>query len=67
MRERWRGVERDTTTHLIKIQVFTHASRVTKFMHSCHGVNLSLLYLFGVYIYIYIYIYIHGDDICTEK
>ena len=31
MREKVRGEERDTTTHLIKIQVFTHASRVTKF------------------------------------
>jgi hypothetical protein len=26
-----RGRERETTTHLIKITVFTHASRVTKF------------------------------------
>ncbi len=26
-----RGRERETTTHLIKIQIFTHASRVTKF------------------------------------
>ena len=26
-----RGRERETTTHLIKIPVFTHASRVTKF------------------------------------
>ena len=31
MRENVRGEERDTTTHLIKIHVFTHASRVTKF------------------------------------
>ena len=31
MRRGGRGEERDTTTHLIKIQVFTHASRVTKF------------------------------------
>ena len=31
MREKVRGEERDTTTHLIKIHVFTHASRVTKF------------------------------------
>ena len=31
MRERGRGEERDMTTHFIKIQVFTHASRVTKF------------------------------------
>ena len=29
--------ERDTTTHLIKIQVFNHASRVTKFSkHACY-------------------------------
>ena len=26
-----RGRERETTTHLIKSQIFTHASRVTKF------------------------------------
>ena len=31
MREREKGKERDTTTHFIKIQVFTHASHVTKF------------------------------------
>ena len=31
MRKEGRGEERDTTTHLIKIQIFTHASRVTKF------------------------------------
>ena len=31
MRRGGRGEERDTTTHLIKIQVFTHASHVTKF------------------------------------
>ena len=31
MRENVRGEERDTTTHLIKIHVFTHASHVTKF------------------------------------
>ena len=31
MRRGGRGEERDTTTHLIKIQVFTHASRVTIF------------------------------------
>ena len=31
MRKEERGEERDTTTHLIKIQIFTHASRVTKF------------------------------------
>ena len=31
MRKEGRGKERATTTHLIKIHVFTHASRVTKF------------------------------------
>ena len=31
MRNEGRGEERDMTTHLIKIQIFTHASRVTKF------------------------------------
>ena len=31
MRRGGRGEERDTTTHLIKIQIFTHASRVTIF------------------------------------
>ena len=31
MRRGGRGEERDTTMHLIKIQVFTHASRVTIF------------------------------------
>ena len=31
MRKEGRGVECDTTTHLIKIQIFTHASHVTKF------------------------------------
>ena len=31
MRRGGRGEERDTTTHFIKILVFTHASRVTKF------------------------------------
>ena len=31
MRKEERGEERDTTTHLIKFQVFTHASRVTNF------------------------------------
>ena len=31
MRERERGEERDTTTQFIKIQIFTHASCVTKF------------------------------------
>ena len=31
MRRGGRGEERDTTTHLIKIQVFTHASCVTIF------------------------------------
>ena len=31
MREYVRGEEHDTTTQLIKIQVFTHASCVTKF------------------------------------
>jgi hypothetical protein len=31
MRKGERGEERDTTTHLIKISTFTHASRVTKF------------------------------------
>ena len=31
MRKEERGEERDTTTHLIKIQIFTHASCVTKF------------------------------------
>ena len=31
MRRGGRGEERDTTTHLIKIQVFTHGSRVTIF------------------------------------
>ena len=31
MREKVRKEECDTTTHLIKIHVFTHASRVTKF------------------------------------
>ena len=31
MREEERGEERDTTTHLIKFQVFTHISRVTNF------------------------------------
>ena len=28
-----RGRERETTTHLIKFPVFTHASRVTKFRY----------------------------------
>ena len=31
MRKEERGEERDTTTHLIKFQLFTHASRVTNF------------------------------------
>ena len=32
MRKEGRGEERDTITHLIKIQIFfTHASRVNKF------------------------------------
>ena len=31
MKENVREEERDTTTHLIKIPVFTHASCVTKF------------------------------------
>ena len=31
MRERGRGEERNTTMHFIKVQVFTHASCVTKF------------------------------------
>ena len=31
MRKEERGEERDTTTHLIKFQVFTHTSRVTNF------------------------------------
>ncbi len=31
MRKEGRGKEHDTTMHLIKIQIFTHASRVTKF------------------------------------
>ena len=31
MRKRERGEGRDTTTHLIKIQVFIHARHVTKF------------------------------------
>ena len=31
MREYVRGEEHDTATQLIKIHVFTHASRVTKF------------------------------------
>ena len=31
MKKKRRGKERETTTHLIKIPVFTHASRVTKF------------------------------------
>lgn len=31
MTKRDRGEEHDTTTHLIKIQVFTHTSRVTNF------------------------------------
>ena len=31
MRRGGRGEEHDTTTHLIKIQEFTHASRVTIF------------------------------------
>ena len=31
MRREGRGEERDTTMHLIKIPVFTHPSRVTKF------------------------------------
>ena len=31
MREKVREEESDTTTYLIKIHVFTHASRVTKF------------------------------------
>ena len=31
MKENVREEERDTTTHLIKIPVFTHASHVTKF------------------------------------
>ena len=35
MKENVREEERDTTTHLIKIPVFTHASRVTKFS-VCH-------------------------------
>ena len=35
MRERGRGEERDTTTHFIKIQVFTYARCVTKFSTEC--------------------------------
>ena len=31
MRKEERGEERETTTHLINFQVFTHASRVTNF------------------------------------
>ena len=31
LRKEERGEERKMTTHLIKIQIFTHASRVTKF------------------------------------
>ena len=31
MRRGGRGEEHDTITHLIKIQVFTHASRIAKF------------------------------------
>ena len=32
MRKEERGEERDTTTHLINFQVFTHTSRVTNFI-----------------------------------
>ena len=31
MRKKERGEERDTAMHLIKIQIFTHASHITKF------------------------------------
>ena len=31
MRKEERGEEHETTTHLIKIQVFTHTSRITNF------------------------------------
>ena len=31
MRKEGRGEEHDTTTHLIKFHVFTHASHVTNF------------------------------------
>ena len=31
MRKEGKGEERDTTTHMIKFQVFTHASHVTNF------------------------------------
>ena len=34
MREKVRGEECDMTTHLIRLHVFTHTSRVTKFSAS---------------------------------
>ena len=33
MRKEERGKEHEMTTHLIKIQILTHASRVTNFSH----------------------------------
>ena len=50
MRKEARGEERDTTTHahLIKVQIFTHASRVTKF--STYGLSYSgFQSLWGLY------------------
>ena len=41
-REKGREEEQDTTTNLIKIKVFTHASRVTKFSsYLCSTVTLD--------------------------
>ena len=44
MRKEERGEEHDTTMHLIKFQVFTHASHVTNFStHNTVQVAFALL------------------------
>ena len=42
MRIEGRGEEHDTTTHLIKFQVFTHSSYVTNFSTHCNTVQVQV-------------------------
>ena len=49
MRKEGRGEQHDTTTHLIKFQVFAHASRVTNFStHSTVQVQVPELMVFAL-------------------
>ena len=49
MRKEERGEERDTTTHLIKIQIFTHTSRATNINFVLTDTGLRFQSFWGLY------------------